>query len=181
MRNSTILKDYKAFLMDEVENRTHKVVDYSLLLSVLFDIPFKAYVNMDNNRIEDAICMREEYLETDKMRGFDVSAVEDRYVSVFEVLFALAKRLENDILCDPMEEVDHSADHFWRFLKNLEVEKYSNGRFSEAIVRDKVEKWVRRDYKKNGFGSIFPVKGDKIDMRKLEIWDQMNRYLMENY
>lgn len=181
MRNSTILKDYKAFLMENVENRTHKVVDYSLLLDTLFNIPFNAYIDMDNNRIQDAICMREEYLETDKMRGFDVSAVEDRYISAFEVLFALAKRLENDILCDPMEEIDHSADHFWMFLKNLGVEKCSNGRFSEAIVRDKVEKWVRREYQKDGFGSIFPVTKPKCDMRKLEIWDQMNAFLMENY
>lgn len=180
MRNADILRDYKVFLMENVQNRMHQLVDYSLLLNCLFDIPFRSYVEMDNNRIEDAIYMRKEYLYDDISRGIDVSIVEDRYVSVLEVLIALAKRMENDILCDPMEEIDHSADHFWLFLRNLGVERYSNGRFLEAEVRDKCEKWVRREYKKDGTGSIFPIRKPKNDQRKIEIWAQMHAYLMEN-
>lgn len=180
LKNGDILRDYKLFLMENVENKTHKIVDYSLLLNTLFDIPFRICIEMDNNRVDDALYMRNEFLEDDICRGIDVSNVENRQVSVFEVLFALAKRMENDILCDPMEEFDHSADHFWMMLRNLGVEKYSNGRFLEGEVREKVDKFVRREYGRDGFGSIFPVKNKKVDMRKLEIWEQMNVFLMEN-
>lgn len=181
MPNNDILKDYEVFLMENVQNKTHSVTDYCLLLDILFNIPFKSHIDMDNNRIEDAYYMRKEYLSDDIFRRIDGSIIKDRYISVFEVLFALSKRMENDILCDPMEEIDHSADHFWLFLRNLGVEKYSNGRINEAEIRYKVEKWVNRDYEKDGTGSIFPVKGSKIDMRKVEIWQQMSIYIMENY
>ena len=181
MPGSDILNAYKRFLFENVENREHPLEDYCLLLNVLFNIPFKSYIDMDNNRIDDALYMREEYLSDDIYSRIDDSAIRDRYVSVFEVLFTLAKRMENDILCDPLEEVDHSADHFWMFLRNLDVEKYSNDRILEAEIRDKCEKWVRREYGKDGFGSIFPVKNSKNDMRHIEIWQQMSLYIRENY
>ena len=181
MENNDIVREYRTFLIDEVTDYRHEAADYCLLLNTLFDIPFRAYVEMDNNRIDDALDMRIEYISNQDYHRIDYSAVKNRFVSCLEVLISLAKRMENDILCDPMEEIDHSSDHFWMFLRNLDVEKYTNDRFLEAEIRLKVEKFIRREYKKNGVGSIFPVKSDKIDMRKLEIWDQMNRFLMENY
>lgn len=181
MRNDDILRQYKAILFENVEDRAHQLADYCLLLNCLFNIPFKSFIAMDDNRIEDALYMRKECIDSEIGRRYDVSSVEDRYVSVFEVLFALSKRMENDFLCDPMEEIDHSRDHFWLFLRNLGVEKYSNDNFLETNVREKVEKWVRREYRKDGFGSIFPVRRPKKDMRTLQIWDQMSVYILENY
>ena len=181
VRNNDILNDYWSFLCGEVENREHQMADYCLLMKILWKIPFKSFNPMDDNRIEDALDMRNEYLRDISRYRIDTSVVEDRYVSCLEVLISLAKRMENDILCDPMEEIDHSADHFWTFLRNLDVEKYSNDRISEAEINEKVTKWVRREYQKDGFGSIFPIRRPKNDMRKLEIWDQMSCYVMENY
>lgn len=181
MRNNDILCDYKRFIFEKVENRAHEMVDYSLLLNTLFNIPFKCYLAMDENRMEDAIDMREDFISELFDRKIDVSIVKDRYISVLEVLLALAIRMEKDILCDPMSDFDHSSDHFWVFLRNLGVEKYTNDRFLEGEVREKCEKFVRREYDRNGFGGIFPLKKCHNDVRKMEIWGQMMSYINENY
>lgn len=136
---------------------------------------------MDENRIEDAFDMREDFISEIFYKRFDTSVVSDRYASVLEVLLALAIRMEKDILCDPMSNVDHSIDHFWIFIRNLGIENCRNDAFSEAKVRDKCEKWIRREYDRNGVGSIFPLKKVKKDVRKMEIWGQMQSYVMENY
>lgn len=182
MRNGDILNDYEEHLMEIVEDKGHPMADYSLLIECLFRIPFESFHPMDNNRISDAKSMREEIISNEyRTSRIDATVVSDRYISVLEVLIALARRMENDILCDPMEEIDHTSDHFWVFLRNLDIEKYSNDNYKELNIRDKVEKWVRREYGKDGFGSIFPMKKPRNDMRKIEIWDQLGDYVMENY
>lgn len=181
MRNNDILDSYKDYLYNEVVDSEHNLADYSLLLSVLFDIPFESFNPMDNNRISDAFNMRMEYLDSEFGEKCDYFVVKDRYISVLEVLIALGKRLFWDIMCDPMLENDDSHLYFWEFLRNLDVEKYSNDNFKELNIRDKVKKWVCRDFKKDGSGSIFPLKKAKTDQRKEEIWNQMQCYLMENY
>ena len=182
MRNSDILDDYKGHLRGIIENRDHQMRDYSRLIDCLFKIPFESFHPMDNNRISDAKMMRDEILFNEhRTARVDISVVEDRYISVLEVLIALAHRMENDILCDPMSEIDHTSDYFWVFLRNLDVEQFENVRFNEINVREKVEKWVRREYEKDGFGSIFPMKKPRNDMRKIEIWNQLGDYVMENY
>lgn len=181
MRNTDTLNEYKLFIFEKATDKHHELPDYSLLLNTLFNIPFRSYVPRDDNRIEDAIDMREDFSE--EIFGEDryYESVMDRYVSAFEVLLALAIRMEKDILCDPMSGIDHSTDHFWTFLRNLGIEKYTNDNFSEAIVRDKCEKWIHRTYQKDGTGGIFPLKKCKNDVRKMEIWGQMNMYIYENY
>ena len=182
MRNSDILEDYKGCLRSLVENDDHKMSEYCRLVDFLFKIPFESFHPMDNNRISDAKSMRDEIVHNEYgARRIDATIVLDRYISVFEVLIAIAHRMWNDILCDAMTEEDHTSDYFWEFLRNLDVEKYTNERFNELNVREKVEKWVRREYEKDGFGSIFPMKKPRNDMRKIEIWDQLGDYIMENY
>lgn len=149
MQNEAILEKYEVFLMKFMENPHHKVADYSRLMDCLFNIPFYAFVKMDNNRIEDAIYMRNEYLSSDNLRGINTSIIKDRYISVLEVLIALAKRMENDILCDPMEEIDHSSDHFWLFIRNLGLENMTNIAFDGDFIREKVTKWVHREFNKD--------------------------------
>lgn len=181
MRNNDILYKYETHLYEKVENDSHDIADYSKLLDTLFRIPFRSYIYMDNNRMEDASDMRFDYISELFNSKEDTSIIEDRYISVLEVLIALAIRMEKDILCDPMSENDHSSDHFWVFLRNLGVENDTNDDYFEENVRKKCEIWMTREYDFNGNGSIFPLKGNKNDARKMEIWTQMNIYILENY
>ena len=168
-------------ICSEVCKKEHSVYDYSMLLRRLYDIPFEVVVEMDENRRTDAYNMKMEYIESDLAPIHGTTVLEDRFISVLEVLFALAKRMENDILCDPMTEIDNSSRYFWDMLMNLDVEKYRNDNFRGINVDEKVAKWLRRDYSRDGKGSIFYVPRAKIDMRKEEIWNQMQCYIMKNY
>ena len=182
MRNSDILDDYKIYLYSLVENEDHQMSEYCRLIDLLFKIPFESFHPMDNNRISDAKSMRDEIVFNRFKTGrIDASIVEDRYISVLEVLIALARRMENDFLWDPMDEIEHTSYYFWEFLRNLNVEMYTNERYNELNARKKIETWVRREYNKDGFGSIFPMKKPRNDMRSIEIWNQLGDYVMENY
>lgn len=178
MRNGDILFEYFENLLNEILDSKHHIVDYSMMLRTMFDIPFVWVLEMDENRAEDGQTLRNDICRDNDLQ-YDF--IINRKISVLEVLIALAKRMESDILGDPMSEIDNSSAHFWLMIKNLGLEKCSNGNFSEAILRDKIEKWMLRDIGKDGSGSIFPLKRPKNDQRKVEIWSQMQAYIMENY
>lgn len=178
MRNGDILKEYYCNLLEDVADSKHNLNDYCLLLNVLFDIPFTYSIEMDENRAFDAKTLRDDICNEYDLQ-FDV--ILKRKISVLEVLIALAKRIETDILMDPMSGKDNSSTYFWEMLRNLGLEDLKNDVFSEAKVRFKVEKWLKREFDRDGFGSIFPLKRPKCDQRRIEIWSQMQAYLGENY
>lgn len=178
MRNGDILRNYVSSLLSMVEDKDHNLSDYSLLLEELYSIPFTCTIEMDLDRGRDAEILRNDICEENGLL-FDV--ILSRKISVLEVLIALARRIENDILADPMSGNDNSNHYFWEMLENLGVEKYKNDNFKVLNVHEKVEKWLDRDFKKDGNGSIFPLKHPKHDQRAIEIWAQMQAYLMENY
>lgn len=181
MCHMSAIDGYFDQLTSEICQKGHDIYDYSMLLRRLYDIPFEVRVEMDENRRVDAMTMKMEYIESDFGPKTGENSLIGRYISVLEVLFALAKRMENDILGDPMTEIDNSSVYFWDMLRNLDVEKYRNDNFKRVNVDEKVCKWLRRDYSRDGKGSIFYVPRSKIDMRKEEIWVQMQSYIMKNY
>jgi hypothetical protein len=49
-------------------------------------------------------------------------------------------------------------------------------------ILDCIDRFLSRKYDYNGVGGIFPLrKGASEDQRNVEIWYQMQSYLMENY
>lgn len=181
MCRMSAIDGYFDHLASEICKKEHHIYDYSMLLRRLYDIPFEVRVEMDENRKIDAYTMKMEYIESDFGPEYGAEVLEKREISVLEVLFALAKRMERDILGDPMLENDNSYVYFWDMLRNLDVEKYRNDNFRGVNVDEKVCKWLRRDYTRDGKGSIFCVTKSKVDMRKVEIWSQMQEYIMKNY
>ena len=103
MRNGAILGEYFTYLMENVVNRTHSIVDYSMLLSTMFDIPFEIVLEMDENRVADVIVIRNDFVSEEfGDKRIDCSIIFDHKVSVFEVILAISKRMEHE-LCDPTE------------------------------------------------------------------------------
>ena len=52
-----------------------------------------------------------------------------------------------------------------------------DSRFEKRFVDEKIERFLKREYKSNGDGGLFTVKKCKCDLRKVEIWYQMCWYL----
>ena len=68
---------------------------------------------------------------------------------------------------------DRTAIWFWDMIDSLGV--LSGDKTVEAVL----EKFLNRQYKKNGEGGLFTVKRSTIDMRTEEIWYQVCWYLSE--
>ena len=74
---------------------------------------------------------------------------------------------------------------FWRLMENIGVEKYTDevfyDEFAPVIIEQILNRIIDRTYLRTGKGGFFPMKKSKKDQRKVELWYQMNEYLVENY
>jgi hypothetical protein len=79
---------------------------------------------------------------------------------------------------------DRTGKWFWLFVKNLKLRVYKPN--DPNIVRmqktnnDIIQKFIYREYDKNGNGGIFPLEYSKRDQRTVELWYQMMSYIDEN-
>lgn len=161
--------DYFDWLLDKIDfNRR----GYNDLMQTLFEIPFVIIIDRDKNRELDAMDLFYEYIDSR-------TSIYRSYISVLEILIALAIRIDNEYIGDPS---DPNPEHiFWEMCCNLGLEKYTNRKFNYDSVRSIIEEWLYRDFDYDGEGSIFPIKDPIQDQRKIEIWSQMQEYLSENY
>lgn len=159
--------------------RLEKEDAYAHLFEVLHHIDFTWILDRDDNRDEDGLDLRDDYTPPD---DFDTETIESFYeqkTSVFEMLVALSIRVDNEYIGDPIEE--HPEIFFMEMIKNLGLDCFKGKRYRDQDVIKIIKIWLDRKFKKNGVGSPFPVRKDSRDQRKLEIWDQMNSYISENY
>lgn len=165
-RNGRI--NYFEWLLDRVGFRRK---GYTQLMLCLFNIPFEAVIERDNNRMDDAMSLRSEYGQ--------FSYFMEGIPNVLEVLIALAIRIEDEYIGDP-SDLDPEPI-FWEMCCNLGLERYTDRFFNSDRVYEIIVDWLDRDFDPNGEGSIFPIKNPSQDQRDVEIWSQMQEYLSENY
>jgi hypothetical protein len=125
-------------------------------------------VQHDENRIADARYLREEFSEG---AAFTPSM---EAVSVLEVLIGLSRRLEF--------LTSWPADTWaWKLLKNLHLHSmYDPLTHRKADILDQtIASLIWRTYESNGQGGLFPLKHPEEDQRRIEIWYQMNAYVIE--
>lgn len=150
------------------------------LMIYLNSIPFTWEHPMDENRAEDGAYLREEFIyET----NYSVFEYPPQTVSVLEVLVALARRI--NFICVDIEEDDQSDRWFWEMMRNIDLERYNDQVYE--LLGGNEEVWYRidtvlkRTYESDGRFGLFPLKTAEKDQRDVELWYQMNAYLMENY
>lgn len=149
-------------------------VAYSYLLHQLHSKPFEWSVHNDDNRGEDGKELRERYTDTFRIDGEDLWPAGK--ASVLEVLLGLADRLEFD--------TDIPLDRwFWKLLENLGFLHYSDSHYNSHVEREvdhALNIWLHRKFDEDGNGGIFPLRGAQHDQRRVEIWYQMQAYLLES-
>ena len=155
---------------------------YSRLLLYLSEIDFYWSIPMDENRYIDGGNLRDDFLDSmiDEIDPvtYDnlVLYFNDQPVSVLEVMVALAKRMEDQIMCD--DEFGNRTDFwFWTMITNLGLISMDDSSYDQKIVSETIERFLNRDYKINGEGGLFSVPDTRDDLRDLEIWYQMYYYL----
>lgn len=77
-----------------------------------------------------------------------------------------------------------SRDWFWHMLSNIEIDQYNDrvyNREAEERIQKALNTVIWRIYNRNGTGGgLFPLKKAVRDQRDVELWYQLNTYLIEN-
>ena len=167
-----IRQDYYFWLCDLVNDSRNR--ESFLLMRTLHDKKFISMVQNDDNRAFEGINLRERFCE-------EFESNDD--ASLLEVMIGLALRCEN-IMADRRDskELRH---WFWILLSNCGLDRFTDehfhDRFEGLTVHNIIDRIINRTYGRNGVGGLFPLKCSKKNQRKVELWYQMNDYLVENY
>lgn len=173
-----IKEEYFNFLYDIVRDSYHR--NYNELLSRLHSVPFEVLVERDSNRASDGVYLRYSFC---RKAGYDLDIAEfvlDGPCTVLEMMVALAKRMEEDILWDPTYG-NRTPVWFWEMIENLGLDDCCDGEFDKEKFDRTIDILLSRSYFSDGFGGLFPLKIAKYDQRRVEIWYQMQQYLAEHF
>lgn len=164
--------------------------NYTSLLSQLHGTEFYSLVPNDDNRGVDGEQLRSKFLdEMDLQRS---SSLPDGPCSVLEMIIGMAYRLEFELFGGEYER--SVADWFWVLIDNLGLRTfddilYERDRGSEGKIDRIIRILLDREYGTDGFGGLFPLKRTQqnlaksgtADQRRVELWYQMNAWIMQNY
>lgn len=149
--------------------------NYQKLLWKLFTTEFTWIVDYDSNRAKDGIYLR--YLFS---RDIDEDFDMDIGCTVLEMMVALSRRCEDDIMYDP-DIGDRTGYWFWTMIQNLTLDIYDDYMYDEEAVEYILEVVLERKYARNGHGGLFPCDKNGTDFRKMDLWWQLNTYLNEEF
>lgn len=166
---------YLEWLSSKVIPDVDKRVSYQKLLGALHETKFIWNVDNDGNRAFDGeklrIIFEDETGEVCRFKGA---------CTVLEMMVALAIRCENDIMWDP-DVGDRTYIWFWDMIRNLNIDWMDDWAFNQEDFDDVMDIFLSRKYDKDGYGGLFYIAGTSIDMRKIEIWYQMNYWLRSQF
>lgn len=142
--------------------------DYNKLFEIMHNTEFQWTVPNDDNRIQDGIDLRGRFLNG-KKRTINLEGA-----TLLEILVSLSMKTAFTAGGTPRKWA-------WKLLKNLRLTNMSDPLNPEMIrqVNDKLDALIWRTYQYNGRGGFFPLKHPEEDQRKVEIWYQMNKYVLE--
>lgn len=167
-----IWEDYCDWLVEKVDFDGE---NYSKLVELLHNTPFIFLLERDEDRVDDALALRDEFFSEFGLKYGDF----DRGCSVLEVLVALACRLDAEYIGDPADP--HPEMIFEEMLENLGLLRFKDRRFESNRVEEIVDRWIDRDFDFDGVGSPFPLLDARRDQREVTLWSQAMKYVSENY
>lgn len=153
------------------KNRTHWN-----LFRQMHDTIFVAQIDHDENRIADARDMRYEFLAEaeDEQGNRDWTRLP---CSMLEVLIVLSRHLSFE-MDDPVKT------WFWHLIEVLDLEQFNDREYNESsqeVIQETIDRVIWREYKPNGEGGLFPLRNPARDQREVELWYQLNAYLLEQF
>lgn len=143
------------------------------LLRQLYTKEFVWFIPNDDNRLEDGRDLRRVFLEEKEIFHVDPlwSAMG---CSMLEMFIGLAQRLN-------FEEDKWTVDEwFWGLIENLGLKDFNDAsNYVESQVDEILDDLIWRTYEPDGRGGLFPLEHPDQDQREVEIWYQLNAYLLE--
>lgn len=161
------------------DERYLRKTSYQKLLRRLHEIDFEYILAMDGDRAEDGTDLRYRFAYENGYDGRVIAAyLDDRPCSVLEMMIALAVRCEEHIMDDP-DVGDRTGQWFWNMIVSLGLGGMTDTKFNDIYVDNVIDRFFKRQYKRNGEGGLFTVHKHRQDMRTVVIWYQMCFYLEE--
>lgn len=147
-------------------------------LHTLIFLP-QAAVEMDNNRANDGLRLRVEFMERYGVQG---SSENRGPCTMLEFLIGLAGRMA--FIMGEEGNPLHTSHYFWKMIGNLRLGKLDDDRYlqlnGEFFVNEAVDRVLYRTYDPDGSGGLFPLQHPDKDQRTVEIWYQMQQWLLES-
>lgn len=147
------------------------------LLRQLYTTIFVAIVPHDENRIADVQDLRDEFLsvEADDERG-NLEWLR-LPCSMLELLVVLSRQLAFEMDDDP-------RTWFWHLIEVLDLAQFNDRDYddhAEEVIAETLDRIIWRNYSPDGHGGLFPLRNPHEDQRKVELWYQLNAYLLEQF
>lgn len=156
--------------------------NYQRLLWKLYSTDYYYDILYDRSRAADGIYLRKIFNKECHFLESNTPGIgEEKPCSVLEMMVALARKAEDDIMHDP-EIGDRTSHWFWEMMLNLGLDIYDDFGYSEESVDHILYVFMHHFYASNGrSGGMFSVRKSNIDMRKTDLWMQLNVYFEENF
>ena len=175
-----ISDEYFDWLVDLMcANRYPEYISYRMLFNQLHKTEFSYSIPMDENRAMDGIDLRRRFALYQGYEDENYDMVIDMLAgpcSVLEMMVALAIRCEENIMDDPSIG-DRTQQWFWVMITNLGLGSMTDDRFNPYYVDEAIDMLLKRTYASDGRGGLFMIRHCNFDMRKIEIWHQLCKYL----
>lgn len=174
-----IREKYFIWLVDHVKHYPEiRKKDWDRLLRKLQQTEFRWILDMDEDRAENGVGLRFRFgWESNyEVRDVDV-CLNDRPCSILEMMVALCIKMES-VMADERYG-DRTGEWFYCMIQSLGLDEMFNGHYDEEYVSTVLDNFMSRVYRMNGKGGLFTVRRCNEDMRNVEIWAQMNRWLIE--
>lgn len=152
---------------------------YWKFLRQLYTTEFVWLIPNDDNRIADGRSLRERFIRDEGIVDPGLSEWMSLECSVLEMLIALSWRLA-------FETEGLPPDWFWEMITNLglRADQTNDRRYNDSTkeeIAQVIHNLVWRLYAPSGRGGLFPLMHEQQDQRRVEIWYQMNAYLLERF
>ena len=163
---------------------------YSMLCGIMQDKSFYPLVEMDENRWEDGMRLRLDFVEETEKYATDQDYCLDMLDSllggctVLEVLVVMAEKMNYEMLDSSHEAT--VGKWMEELIGNLGLDMYTDAEVMSNEnayfeIESVIDRFVFRQYNWRGEGGLFPLRNPRDNQTEIELATQMNNYLMENY
>ena len=142
-------------------------------MRILYETEYIWFLAGDYARCEDGKELRLDFI---RETNADIERSEwlIEPCSWLEFLIALSKRLEY------LSETD-MPNWFWFMIDGLGLmDLTDDDQYIYEDVMNVLDRVMWRTYEPDGTGGLFPLRNPKEDQRDVEVWYQLNAYLIEN-
>lgn len=161
------------------DSRAKNKISYRKLLIFLNTVAFSPSMEMDYNRLIDAVDFRYKFANENGYPNLYIKNIFDSNTcSVLEMMIALSYKVEEQIT-DNYLYGNRTGQWFWSMITSLGLNSMDDKAFDQNYCKYVLDIFMNRDYSPNGKGGLFTLERPYRDMRTVDIWTQFMWYLEE--